>query len=142
MSYILAPAKRILMIESPRTFFFFYPICLYFCLYFIIEITKNIMDDQHLEWLSLFKGVDKIFPRYTLNQSFNLRPKQMQSLDCLVKGTNVIAVLPTGFGKSLIFHLLPFVMPKKSATGNIVLVILLHCLRSLVTRWSISKNVS
>jgi ATP-dependent DNA helicase RecQ len=35
---------------------------------------------------------------------------------------DVIAVLPTGFGKSLLSHLLPYVMPTKKS-NNIVLVV-------------------
>ncbi len=39
-----------------------------------------------------------------------LKPKQIDSLDALVlKKQDVIAVLPTGYGKSLIFDLIPFV---------------------------------
>ena len=36
-----------------------------------------------------------------------LRPKQVISLENLYLGKDVLAVLPTGYGKSLIFHLLP-----------------------------------
>ena len=52
----------------------------------------------------------------------NLKPLQTKCLEYILKGKNVIGVLPTGFGKSLIFHLLPYVLPTKGAK-NIVLVV-------------------
>ena len=36
-----------------------------------------------------------------------LRPKQVVSLEKLFLGRDVLAVLPTGYGKSLIYHVLP-----------------------------------
>ena len=52
----------------------------------------------------------------------NLKPLQTKCLEYILKGKDVIGVLPTGFGKSLIFHLLPYVLPTKGAK-NIVLVV-------------------
>ena len=46
----------------------------------------------------------------------------MQCFEYLLKGYDVIAVLPTGFGKSLLFQLLPDVMHTKSSC-NIVIVV-------------------
>ena len=37
---------------------------------------------------------------------FNLKPKQVKCLEALYFGKDVVAVLPTGYGKSMIFHLL------------------------------------
>ena len=39
-----------------------------------------------------------------------LRPKQVISLESLFLGRDVVAVLPTGYGKSLIFQLLPMLL--------------------------------
>ena len=36
-----------------------------------------------------------------------LKPVQVKSLEFLLYGHDVIGVLPNGFGKSLLFHLLP-----------------------------------
>lgn len=54
--------------------------------------------------------------------SFCLKPLQVKCLEYLLKGFDVIAVLPTGFGKSLLFQLLPDFLPVKSEK-NIVLVV-------------------
>ncbi|XP_028416773.1 ATP-dependent DNA helicase Q1-like isoform X2 [Dendronephthya gigantea] len=52
----------------------------------------------------------------------NLKPLQVKCLEYILNGKDVIGVLPTGFGKSLIFHILPYFMPTKKRS-NIVLVI-------------------
>nr|XP_034326053.1 Bloom syndrome protein homolog [Crassostrea gigas] len=40
----------------------------------------------------------------------NLKPKQKNALHDVVNGHDVIAALPTGYGKSLIYELIPFVL--------------------------------
>ena len=55
-----------------------------------------------------------------------LKVKQYQILESiLVKKRDTIGILPTGYGKSVIFHILPYVANYLNATkrGNIVLVI-------------------
>lgn len=52
----------------------------------------------------------------------NFKPPQMKCLEYLLKGHDVIGVLPTGFGKSMIFHLLPHLIPVKTRK-NIVIVV-------------------
>jgi superfamily II DNA helicase RecQ len=42
--------------------------------------------------------------------NINLRPKQVVSLESLFLGRDVISVLPTGYGKSLIFQILPMLL--------------------------------
>ena len=55
---------------------------------------------------------------------FNFRPKQIQVMESLVLGSDVVAVLPTGFGKSITFHTLSRLLPQKSPLGkNITLVV-------------------
>ena len=46
----------------------------------------------------------------------------LQAKTSYLQGYDVIAVLPTGFGKSLIYQLLPFIIPVKSKS-NIVIVV-------------------
>ena len=38
--------------------------------------------------------------------NINLKPKQVQCLEAIYFGRDTIGVLPTGYGKSIIFHLL------------------------------------
>lgn len=53
---------------------------------------------------------------------FNLKPLQVNCLEYILKGQAVIAVLPTGFGKSLMFHPPLYFLPVKK-TGNIIIVV-------------------
>lgn len=53
--------------------------------------------------------------------SFCLKPKQVQCLEYLLQGFDVLSILPTGFGKSLLFQLLPDLLSVKSSQ-NIVIV--------------------
>ena len=54
--------------------------------------------------------------------SSNLKPLQMKCFEYMLKGQDVIGILPTGFGKSMLFHLLPHFIPVKT-TKNIVIVV-------------------
>ena len=54
--------------------------------------------------------------------SFCLKPLQVKCFECMLKGLDIIAVLPTGSGKSLLFQLLPDFLPVKG-DKNIVLVV-------------------
>ena len=46
----------------------------------------------------------------------------MKCFEYMLEGLDVIGVLPTGFGKSILFHLLPDFIPVKT-TKNIVIVV-------------------
>lgn len=54
--------------------------------------------------------------------TYIFKPKQVLCMEYLLKGHDVVAVLPTGFGKSLIFQYLCDVLPLK-CTKNIIIVI-------------------
>lgn len=51
-----------------------------------------------------------------------LKPLQVKCFEYLLRGDDVLAVFPTGFGKSLLFQLLPKFFPVK-ADKNIVIVV-------------------
>ena len=46
----------------------------------------------------------------SLYQEIILKPKKVLCLESIYLGKDVICVLPTGYGKSLIFHLLPMLL--------------------------------
>lgn len=46
----------------------------------------------------------------SLYQETNLKPKQVLCLESMYLKKDVICVLPTGYGKSLIFHLMPMLL--------------------------------
>ena len=53
-------------------------------------------------------------------------------LEAVYSGRDVVAALPTGYGKSIIFHLLPALLFDKVNSGNIALVIVLSPLNSII----------
>ena len=44
---------------------------------------------------------------HSIYSNVNLKVKQVICLEAIYHGRDVVAVLPTGYGKSVIFHLLP-----------------------------------
>jgi ATP-dependent DNA helicase RecQ len=52
-----------------------------------------------------------------------LKPKQVQCFEYLLQGFDVLSILPTGFGKSLLFQLLPDFLPVNKSSQNIVIVV-------------------
>ena len=66
-----------------------------------------------------------------------MKPKQVKCLEAIYFGRDVVAVLPTGYGKSLIFHLLPSLFYDKltslrSASNNHAVVIVVSPLNALI----------
>ena len=59
-----------------------------------------------------------------------LKPEQKEAIKSLLKGKDVFAVLPTGFGKSLIYQ--SFVFGKEIIDGHSPAVIVVIPLRSIV----------
>ncbi|XP_078660162.1 putative ATP-dependent DNA helicase Q1, partial [Branchiostoma floridae x Branchiostoma belcheri] len=53
----------------------------------------------------------------------SLKPEQVDALKSFVCGRDVLALLPTGFGKSLIYQIAPLVLEKLGRTNSIVIVV-------------------
>lgn len=77
--------------------------------------------DERPEFLNVFQRL-----QISLNSGdfpqINFKPLQVKCLEYILQGQDVIGVLPTGFGKSMIFHLLPKFLPAR-ANKNIVIVV-------------------
>ena len=54
--------------------------------------------------------------------SFCLKPKQVQRFEYFLHGLDVLSILLNGFGKSLVFQLLPDFLPVKSCQNIVVVV--------------------
>jgi superfamily II DNA helicase RecQ len=52
---------------------------------------------MELEWKALHK----------YNKTLQIREKQLAALCCLLRGEDVLLNVPVGYGKSLVYHLLP-----------------------------------
>ena len=62
--------------------------------------------------------------RCALHRSVTLKLEQRRSIEIVLAGSHVIAMLPTGFGKSLIYQLLPFAFDvQNSSSSSCVLVV-------------------
>ena len=82
---------------------------------------KMAVSSSKPKFLSVLRRVE-----FSLNNgnfpSLNLKTLQMKCFEYMLEGQDVIGVLPTGFGKSMLFHLLPHFIPVKT-TRNIVIVV-------------------
>ena len=61
-----------------------------------------------------------------------LKVKQLKILETCLLGKHVIGVLPTGYGKSVIFHVLPFMSDHLSGKGNNSIAIVISPLNALI----------
>ena len=67
---------------------------------------------------------DKInIPREKQEITFPLKEKQMETLQHVYEGKDCISVLPTGYGKSIIYQTMPWFLQKDLDRPGIVLVV-------------------
>ena len=72
------------------------------------HVRSSISDD------AMTIAIDQSCPQFDIA---SVKPLQRLALSQLVRGDDVLACLPTGFGKSLIFHLLPNVCKVLQTVG-------------------------
>ena len=66
---------------------------------------------------SFVNGIEKV--KHQLRINFDLRTEQMMALSTLAsREKDCLCVLPTGYGKSLIYQLLPFVFDELQSEGK------------------------
>ena len=79
--------------------------------------------EGHREMITWIKNLQAVLDQYDI-PGIIFKPKQMMCFEALYAGCNVISVLPTGYGKSIIFQLLAdFLPPKHLGHDNIVVVV-------------------
>ncbi|XP_046546635.1 ATP-dependent DNA helicase RecQ-like [Haliotis rubra] len=61
--------------------------------------------------------------KHQLNINFELKDQQLSTLRHLYEGNDCIAVLPTGYGKSAVFQLLPWLLQKDLSVPGMVIVV-------------------
>jgi len=61
-----------------------------------------------------------------------LKEKQLETLHSLYEGKDTIAVLPTGYGKSVIFQLLPHFLQKVHGLSDPMIVLVVAPLNSIM----------
>lgn len=77
-------------------------------------------------------GLDKL----GYQNDFKLKDKQKEAVQSFVQGNDVIVLLPTGYGKSLCFYLLPFISDFLKYKENSLVIIVSPL------RWLISDQMS
>jgi superfamily II DNA helicase RecQ len=71
----------------------------------------------------------------SLYTNINLKPKQVVCLEAIYNNKDTVAILPTGYGKSLIYQLLPPLLSKRRSTLSDVekaVVLVISPLNSLI----------
>ena len=71
---------------------------------------------------SFFHGILFALQRCRFGDVF-LKVKQYKIFDAILSGKDVIGVLPTGYGKSIVFQLLPYIYEYHSEQESMVLVV-------------------
>ena len=71
---------------------------------------------------SIFEGIRRLYYSAIPFPALNFKIDQLQALSHILNGKDLVGVLPTGFGKSVIFQLMPFILPTK-ARRNILIVV-------------------
>ena len=53
----------------------------------------------------------------------SLKPEQKECIKCIFDGKDVLVWLPTGFGKSICYEVLPFMFDKNFGTDNSLVIV-------------------
>ena len=71
-----------------------------------------------------------------------LKPEQRTAINAVYNGRDVFVWLPTGFGKSLCFHTLPFVFDYKLALTDVSAVLVITPLIALMVDQAMSEQTA
>ena len=63
---------------------------------------------QKIDVQRVYQSLNLIFPKF----DFELKSEQVECLSNLIKGHHVLALLPTGYGKSMLYTLFPLLVEK------------------------------
>ena len=73
--------------------------------------------------ITLSSFFHRVFALQSCKFDVFLKVKQYKILDTVLSGSDVIGVLPTGYGKSIVFQLLPYIYEYHSGRELMVLVV-------------------
>ena len=90
------------------------------------------MSGNASDYINIFKQLGNALSSISLYQNICFKPKQVQCFDLMLRDFDTVAVLPTGYGKLLIFQLLPYVLPQKSVNNKANLFIVVCPLSSII----------
>ena len=67
-----------------------------------------------METVDLRSSLGLVSEKYDIPALNSLKPEQVEALQKLVDNRHVMTILPTGYGKSVIFALLPLILDEVS----------------------------
>ena len=85
--------------------------------------------------------LEKAIAKVECDMSIQLKSKQREAIETFVRGSDVFVSLPTGFGKSLCFVLLPLIYDTLRQKSNTSIVICVSPLTSLMMEQSAKYSV-
>ena len=74
-----------------------------------------------MAYLKIFQKLQKTLSTTNFPVIY-FKPKQIQVFESILDGSDVIAVLPTGYGKSCLFQLLPGLLKSNERNGIVIVV--------------------
>ena len=94
----------------------------------MIELKRGIKSKQNMSQITaaVNESITKV------NSSFKIKPKQLEAIKNILNGSDTLAILPTSYGKSLIYQLLPTVCKLLPGKPNHAIVIVISPLKSLI----------
>ena len=87
---------------------------------FLPRLLCHLQIDAIVVQVAMFYSSLQVAISQSRYSNLNLKPKQVQCLEAIYSGRDVVAVLPTGYGKSLIFDLLPSLFFEKLNSQRLV----------------------
>ena len=87
---------------------------------FLPRLLCHLQIDAIVVQVAMFYSSLQVAISQSRYSNLNLKPKQVQCIEAIYSGRDVVAVLPTGYGKSLIFHLLPSLFFEKLNSQRLV----------------------
>ena len=93
-------------------------------LFLDIYLETQIFPKYFLIFKALISFSNIAFYYAAYDASMKLKMEQVKALESIYNGNDTLVILPTGFGKSVIFHLLPKLMSCKTSSQSIIIVLL------------------
>ena len=86
--------------------------------------------------------LEKAIAKVECNMSIQLKSKQREAIETFVRGSDMFVSLPTGFGKSLCFVLLPLIYDTLHQKSNTSIVVCVSLMMEQSAKYSVQEITS
>jgi len=76
-----------------------------------------------------------------VDSSYSAKPKQLEAIENILKGHDTLAILPTSYGKSMIYQLLPAVCKLLPGQPDQAIIVVLSPLKALIQNQIEEANI-